>query len=365
MIAMNDTFSTLQPLGWSEEWAGSISGIGVSGWRPGRIAVEHKNRYRLWDGEREFEGIVSGRFHHEACKPSDFPVVGDWVLFEPSEYAGPVSIQKILPRRSCLTRKAAGETSSNQPLAANFDKVLITTSCNADFSLNRILRFLTLAQSSNILPIVLLTKLDLINDPTVMIDEVRCQVGAVPVLPVSAKTGEGLDVLQTYLQPGQTIAVVGSSGVGKSTLVNRLMDSSLLAVNPVREWDDKGRHTTTHRQMVLLPDGAILIDTPGIREVGLIDSEGGIEATFPEILERMKECRFTDCQHEAEPGCAVQLALANGEIQLDRYKQFTKMRNESDYQHRRESVHLQQQRKRQDKQVHQMQKQIYKNRDKR
>jgi ribosome biogenesis GTPase len=269
-----------------------------------------------------------------------------------------------MPRANVFARQMAGGESTRQVLASNLDTLLIASSCNADWNLHRIERCLALAHAGGIRPVVLLTKLDLIADPRPLLEEAKQHLGETPVFAVSARTGEGLEQLEPYLGVGQTLALVGSSGVGKSTLVNRLTNSSLMEVRAIREDDDRGRHTTTHRQLVCLAGGAMLIDTPGIREVGMHDAQAGLSATFADVEELATRCRFTDCQHEAEPGCAVREGLEAGRIDRDRMEHYRQLLRENAYQARREDVRLQQEQKQRDKALHRRQKDMYRTRKK-
>jgi ribosome biogenesis GTPase len=271
---------------------------------------------------------------HEA-REGELPVVGDWVaaLLRPEEASA--TIVACLPRRTSLVRKRAGRASAPQVLAANLDTVLLRSSLNDDLNPRRIERTLALIWESGAQPVVLLSKLDVCSDPERSIGEIEQVAIGVPVHAISTHSGAGLSVLERFLQPGRTLALIGSSGVGKSTLANALLGEQLLATSEVRESDQRGKHTTTARELFVLPSGAMLIDTPGMRELGLWDAADGFSATFDDIEDLARRCRFGDCTHEREPGCAINRALAQGELDPARLASYRKLLRELAHEARR------------------------------
>jgi ribosome biogenesis GTPase len=267
--------------------------------------------------------------------------VGDFVFLRHND-SGNSTIARLLPRRSKFSRAdfsghAAGyvKTVREQVVAANFDSVFILSSLNQDFNVNRILRYLTQARGSDAEPVVLLTKADLCESPASYVAEVRARAGDVPVYPVSAKTGEGFAPLAPYLQPGRTVVFLGMSGVGKSSLLNALAGEELMKVSGIREDDARGHHTTTHRQLFRLPMGALIIDTPGMRELGLWDAGAGIDASFSDVEAIVARCRFSDCRHDTEPGCAVKQALSDGMLTREQWEAYCAQKQEAAFVRRR------------------------------
>lgn len=294
---------------------------------PARVAADGPGIYQLLGSEAPL-GELSGRLRHERerLERGGPPAAGDWVAV--ADGGGRATIHYILHRQSAMVRRAADSDAAEQVIAANLDIVFVVTSANRDLNLRRLERYLTAVWDSGATPAVLLSKTDLVWDIVPLVAAIEAVAVGVPILPVSAVTGSGLDALRGRIAPGDTAALVGSSGVGKSSLVNRLLGRDAQVVNAIRDDDARGRHTTTRREMLLLPGGGLLIDTPGMRELGLVEDDGGIATTFAEIETAALSCRFNDCRHESEPGCAVQAALAAGEIERGRWESYRKLRRE-------------------------------------
>lgn len=331
----------LQHLGWGDDFARHFATHRECGLRPGRVAVQHRDHYRLLAADGERDGAVTGRFRHEAASPADFPAIGDWVAFEQPDAPGPpggVLIHAVLPRRSRFSRRAAGTVPYEQVLAANVDYLFLMTGLDGNYSVRRIERYVTQAWESGAVPVVLLNKSDLCADPESAVDEVRQAVIGVDVHAVCAGDGEGCQALSPYLRAGRTIAVVGSSGVGKSTLVNRLLGGERMRVTAVRAGDSRGRHTTSRRELLSIDGGALLIDTPGMREFGLWgdDEDGGAGESFDDLEALARQCRFADCGHGAEPGCAVRAAVEAGALDPGRLANWLGMAREVARQRQRE-----------------------------
>lgn len=315
-------------LGWSDFFADAFAAHAEAGLDPARVTVVNRGGYvaHLPDGELPAE--VSGRFRHESRGPEDFPAVGDWVAVRRRPGETRVIIHAVLPRKTRFSRTGAGRSGEQQILAANVDAVFLLSSLNQEFNPRRLERYLTLARDSGAQPVVVLTKADLCDDPGPFIRDTEAVASGAPVLAVSCRTGKGVKALVKQLPPGHTAVLLGSSGVGKSTLINRLMGDEWQDVLPVRETDDKGRHTTTRRELFILPSGGLLIDTPGLRELQLWDGAEGLEETFADVEAIATGCRFTDCAHESEPGCAVRAAAAAGQIDPARLTSFQKLQLE-------------------------------------
>jgi ribosome biogenesis GTPase len=319
----------LAQLGWTSFFEEAFRPFVTDGLEPARVFMGHRGGYQLISARGELQGEVSGRFRHGASVPADFPVVGDWVAMTPLPTEAKATIHAVLPRRTRFSRQAAGKRTEQQVLAANIDDVFIVTSLNAELNVRRLERYLALAWESGATPVVVLTKLDLCKDWRSISAAVEGVARDAPVHPVSGVTGRGMKQLARYLGPGRTVALLGSSGVGKSTLVNHLcQDEEFMAVQPVRETDDKGRHTTTHRELISLPSGGLIIDTPGLRELQMWDADEGIGEVFADIDALAMKCRFTNCQHETEPGCAVRAAVDSGELENARLESHRKLARE-------------------------------------
>ncbi|MFL6292373.1 MAG: ribosome small subunit-dependent GTPase A, partial [Thermoanaerobaculia bacterium] len=297
---------------------------------PARV-VAQRGLNRVSTGEAESYADLAGRLRHELEGPggsSGYPAVGDWVAFRPPTGEGRGLIHAVLPRRSKFSRKVAGNRTEEQVVAANVDTLFLVSGLDGDFNPRRIERYLTAAWDSGARPVVVLNKLDRCAEPDRCLLEAEAVARGVPVHRVSAKTGEGCEALLQYLKPGETVSLLGSSGVGKSTLINRLLGREAQRTGDVREGDDRGRHTTTHRELLPLPQGGLLIDTPGLREVQLWEGDQGIESTFADVEELAEGCRFSDCRHRGEPGCAVEEAVARGDLARGRLESYHKLQRE-------------------------------------
>ena len=295
----------------------------------GRILSQEKGLYRVITEFGEKLAEISGKFRYEAENSSDYPAVGDFVMVDWNPAGGNAVIHHILTRKSCFTRKAAGQR-KEQLVATNVDTLFLCMALNNDFNLRRLERYLTIGWDSGAIPVIVLTKSDLCTDLDSKVSEVESVAFGVDVLVTSSVDVDGEMQIRPYIAEGKTVAFLGSSGVGKSTLINRLLGEDRLETQALRN-DDKGRHTTTHRELILLPSGGMVIDTPGMREMGMWDSAEGVETTFADIEELANRCRFSDCTHTSEPGCAVQTALKNGTLDLGRWNSYLKIKTELEY----------------------------------
>ncbi|HEY7198243.1 MAG TPA: ribosome small subunit-dependent GTPase A [Gaiellaceae bacterium] len=317
----------LTALGWDDARAEQFEPHAQAGLTPGRVAVQHRGAYDVLTEDGELRCDVAGRLYEEASSPADLPAVGDWVAVAARPEEGAGTVQAVLPRRTKFSRKTAWQASEEQVLAANVDVAFIVTSLNDELNLRRLERYLTLAWESGARPVLVLTKADLADDVPAAVAAVESVAFGAPVQAISSVSGEGLDAIRAHLGPGVTAALLGSSGVGKSTLVNTLAGEELLETREIRD-DGKGRHTTTRRELVQLPGGALVIDTPGMREVQLWIAEEGLEEAFSDVTELFEHCRFSDCAHESEPGCAVKEAIANGTLAPERWESYLKLQRE-------------------------------------
>ncbi|ALF54304.1 GTPase RsgA [Nostoc piscinale CENA21] len=321
----------LDLLGWSDFFTHSFVPYRQQGFSVGRVAIEYRNTYIVYSEQGELAAKVTGKLRHQATQPQDFPAVGDWVIIQTRESEGRATIHGILPRKSKFSRKTVGSKTEEQIVAANVDTVFLVCGLDGDFNPRRIERYLILAWESGTNPVIVLNKADLCNSLDECISEVEAVAIGVPILVLSATNNQGLDALKAYLQPGQTVALLGSSGVGKSTITNQLQGTSVQAVQPVRQGDDRGRHTTTNRELILLPTGGLIIDTPGMREIQIWAGDESLQGTFADIETLAAECRFRNCQHHNEPGCAVQQALLEGELDYSRFLGYQKLQKELNY----------------------------------
>ncbi|WP_442951645.1 ribosome small subunit-dependent GTPase A [Paenibacillus sp. GYB003] len=344
----------MESLGWTPELESHFRQNAGPDEGYGRVALEHTHLYRLYTPRGDMLAEVSGKLRHEARGRNDYPAVGDWVTVRYREADGRAVIHGILPRFSKFSRKVAGSVTDEQIVAANVNTVFLVNALNQDFNMRRLERYLILAWESGANPVVVLTKADLCGEAErrERIAEAEAAAIGVPVHAISAAAGVGLDALGPYFAAGQTVALLGSSGAGKSTIVNRLYGETIMRVRDIREDDDKGRHTTTHRELVPLPGGGVLIDTPGMRELQLWHADEGLDQGFRDVEELAALCRFGDCGHGTEPGCAVQAALRTGELAADRYASYLKLRKELAYLARKEDAALRQKEKERWKRIH-------------
>lgn len=294
-----------------------------------RVIAQEKGLYKISNGTEVRTAVVSGKYRYGVQTVSDYPAVGDYVISEWPEGDGNAVITGLFPRRSCFTRKAAGTGNREQVVAANIDTVFICMSLNKNFNIRRLERYLSIAYDSGATPVAVLTKADLCSAVGERIAEVQNAAPGVDVLAVSA-LDEDTGAVMRYILPGRTVAFIGSSGVGKSTLINRLTGTDSIATRETGN-DDKGRHTTTHRELITLPNGAFVIDTPGMRELGMWDSGGGIDTAFADIEALSRACRYSDCTHNGEPGCAVRKALEDGTLDRARWNSYLKLKTENEY----------------------------------
>jgi ribosome biogenesis GTPase / thiamine phosphate phosphatase len=321
----------LKQLGWSDHHAHSFTLQWQQGFTVGRIAVEHRNSYLLYTEQGEQLAEITGKLRHQATGIQDFPAVGDWVVIKTRASEQCATIHAILPRTSKFSRKVAGSTIEEQIIATNVDTVFLVSGLDGDLNLRRIERYLILAWESCVNPVILLNKTDLCPNLEQCLMEVEKIAMGVPIVMLSAMQQQGMELLQTYLQPGKTIVLLGSSGVGKSTITNQLKGEMVQTVQSVRLGDDRGKHTTTHRQLIMLPSGALIIDTPGMRELQVWSATEGLPETFMDIEALVEQCRFRNCQHESEPGCAIQEALAGGQLDSQRFLNYRKLQREAQH----------------------------------
>lgn len=296
-----------------------------------RVVEEQRGSYRLLSEDAEYLAELAGRLRHQAGARAELPAVGDWVRAAAgASGTGRVVIHEVLPRWSRISRGAPGNPTEEQVLAANVDIAFIVTSLNLDLNPRRLERYVTLARNGGVTPVILLTKADLCADTEAAVIEVVAAMPGVAVHAMSVWLGQGLEALSPYLASGKTCVLLGSSGTGKSTIVNHLLGAEVLPVSPVREGDDRGRHTTTHRELLRLPGGALLIDTPGLREIQLWngDEDQALEQAFGDVASLATACRFKDCRHQTEPGCAVKAAVAEGTLEPCRLASYAKLQRE-------------------------------------
>ncbi|MCF7918875.1 MAG: ribosome small subunit-dependent GTPase A [Candidatus Cloacimonetes bacterium] len=328
----------LDEIGWNSFFAVDFEQYKDRGWQRGRVAQEQKNLYWIFTEEGEEQALLSDKLFENIFASEELPAVGDWVLFRREPGFDKVFIEVVLPRQSKFSRKGKDTygrnytkngTSEEQVISANIDTVFLIMSMDRDFNLRKLERYLTLIWDSGANPVIVLNKADLCDDVQWYLSEAESVVQGMPLHVISALQNEGIDELRQYIKPGKTVTFTGSSGVGKSSIINRLLGEEKQYVSYVREGDKRGRHTTTSREMIIMPEGGILIDNPGMRDIKLSVNEEVLDRTFSDIVELIPQCRFRNCQHETEPGCAIKAAIEKGELTLERYENFVKLQREA------------------------------------
>jgi len=325
----------LELLGWSS-FSKNLSSHFQQRYTVGRVATEQKNTYLLYTEFGELSAEVTGKMRYQASGRKDFPAVGDWVVISVINGEPRATIHEILPRKSKFSRKTVGLITDEQIIATNIDTAFLVSGLDQDFNLRRIERYLILVWESGANPVIILNKADLCDQVEQRRAEVEAIAPYVPIIVLSAIDNQGIKALIPYLGTGQTVALIGSSGVGKSTITNQLVQKNVQAIQPVRQGDNRGRHTTTHRELIILPTGGLLIDTPGMREIQIWAGSESFHETFADINTISQQCRFRDCQHGKEPGCAVQLALFEGTLDEQRFHNYQKLQQELEYLNRKQ-----------------------------
>ncbi|AET60475.1 ribosome small subunit-dependent gtpase a [Paenibacillus terrae HPL-003] len=305
--------------------------------RPARLIADYGQKVKLMTMDGERWGAASGKLRHAIVDPAEMPAVGDWVAVTLPDGVSDAVIHAVLPRKSRISRQAAGFETKEQLIATNVDTLFLVNALNHDFNVRRLERYLIMAWNSGVDPVVVLSKSDLCFEVEERVAEVERVAPGVPVIVISALQNEGREQLEAFLQPGRTVALTGSSGSGKSTIVNWLSGAEVQLTQDVREEDSRGRHTTTHRQLFPILKQAVLLDTPGMRELNLWDDSTGVANTFADITEMAQKCRFADCKHQGEAGCAVEEAVQRGELSESRVNNYRKMQRELEYQARKEA----------------------------
>ncbi|MBN1779691.1 ribosome small subunit-dependent GTPase A [bacterium] len=351
-------------LGWDEFFDAYRAGLTERGLMPGRVICQMKKLYWVHNGEKAWRAVLAGNFFQKAASELELPAVGDWVGVRGSETDDQWMIREVLPRKTQFVRKVVMENTRPQVIAANIDTAFIVNGLDRDYNPRRIERYLALTFESGARPVVILNKSDICDCVDARIQEVESLVPGVEVIAVSAGTNQGIDQLDRFLEPGKTAAFLGSSGVGKSTLVNLLMEQDLMDVREVRENDQRGRHTTTHRELFILESGAMIVDTPGLRELQLWGGEDMLGDVFRDIEAHASSCRFSDCSHDQEPGCAVKAAVEDGKIQTSQYESYLKLKKELKYLDARQNEFSRRETRRQARILSKEIKRVYKNRKK-
>ncbi len=346
--------------GWSDARQLLFAPHAAQGFEPARVIAHHRGLWRLATSRGEVAGRLSGRFALEAA-PGEHPAIGDWLAVAMIEGSADAMIHALLPRTGAFRRRAAGE-GGVQVVAANIDVALLVAALNADLNLRRLERYLVAARDSGAQPVIVLTKADLSADPKSEAQSVVSIAEGAPVLTLSALSGDGLDGLDAWLAPGVTSVLLGSSGAGKSTLLNALAGRALMDTGAIRASDERGRHTTTHRELFRLPNGALLIDTPGMRELGLLAVDDALDASFEDVMTLLQNCRFGNCTHVNEPGCAILAALEAGALGDDRWQAYLKLQRELTFAARKDDASAEAANRARWKKVHKAQRAKYKHR---
>lgn len=322
----------LEHLGYNIEFESYRKENELNSFQVGRIISEHKERYIVRTENGEFQGEIIGNLRFTAKSRADFPAVGDWVAVTEIE-EDKVLIYSIYPRKTVLERLAIGKQSETQIIASNIDYALIVLAADRDFNINRIERYLTICNTAKVTPILILNKIDLCTETQLkeLLKKIENRLSKLKVIPISNYTKLGIEQIEKHLQKANTYCLLGSSGVGKSSLLNNLLHSNKMQTSEISESNHKGKHTTSHRELFILNNGAILIDNPGMREVGIMDANRGLESTFDLISELEKNCRYNNCTHTSENGCAVIYAVENGELDSNSYKNYLKMNREKEF----------------------------------
>ncbi len=321
----------LTDLGWASFFDKNFEPFQLQGFSPMRIIRENRGKYVALNVQGEFNCEISGKFRFETESKGEFPAVGDWAAATIHPDEKEATIHALLPRKSVFSRKVAGQITDEQVVAADMDTVFIVTGLDLNFNLRRIERYLSMTWESGAIPVILLNKSDICDETELRRSEVDEIAFGIDVYSLSATNNTGMDFFKKFLFPGQTVAFLGSSGVGKSTIINSLLGTERLKVNEVSDVGSRGRHTTTFRELIVLPDGGMVIDTPGMRELQVWGDEDGLKQVFDDIDDLALDCRFKDCSHESEPGCAVQEAISNGSLELKRFESYLKLKKEYAY----------------------------------
>lgn len=332
----------LETYGYDDFFAEYASAFVKEGLSPARVIAEHKSNYIVTTMYGELPGVLSGHYRYNLDELGGSPTVGDFVMAKISDEKDRAVIQRLLPRKTAFVRRDMWKAQGTQILGANFDTIFVCMSLNKNYNVSRLERFLVLAKESKAQIAVVLTKADLCEDVDMQKEITQAICGDIPVYAVSAKNKMGLDDLAKYFAKGKTVISLGSSGVGKSTLVNAIFGQTIMDVRDIREDDDMGRHTTVHRQIILLPSGGLYMDTPGLREVGLVDAEEALLEMHGDIEQIMKSCRFGNCTHRTEPGCAVKAAIREGKLTKEQYEKYLKLKKEAAFLARKEQRKLKQ-----------------------